>query len=67
MYNLRLFPSGRSLWIAGTKASYLYPLSNFNCSFVTIDDLHKFSEIFCIDARYRSWFISSKAICKQAT
>lgn len=48
MYNLRLFPSGRSLWIAGTKASYLYPLSNFNCSFVTIDDLHKFSEIFFV-------------------
>ena len=48
MYNLKLFPSGRSLWIAGSKASYLYPMSNFNCSFVTIDDLHKFSEIFFV-------------------
>ncbi|MDF2474202.1 MAG: ribonucleoside-triphosphate reductase, adenosylcobalamin-dependent [Anaerocolumna sp.] len=48
MYHLKLFPSGRSLWIAGSKASYLYPLSNFNCSFVTIDDLEKFSEIFFV-------------------
>lgn len=48
MYHLQLFPSGRSLWIAGSKASYLYPLSNFNCSFVTIDSLKKFSEIFFV-------------------
>jgi adenosylcobalamin-dependent ribonucleoside-triphosphate reductase len=48
MYNLKLFPSGRSLWVAGSKASYLYPLSNFNCSFVAIDELKKFSEIFFV-------------------
>lgn len=48
MYSLKLFPSGRSLWVAGSKASYLYPLSNFNCSFVTIDSLKKFSEIFFV-------------------
>lgn len=48
MYGLKLFPSGRSLWIGGSKASYLYPLSNFNCSFVTIDSLKKFSEIFFV-------------------
>lgn len=48
MYHLKLFPSGRSLWVAGSKASYLYPLSNFNCSFVTIDSLKKFSEIFFV-------------------
>lgn len=48
MFNLRLFPSGRSLWIAGTKSSQLFPLSNFNCSFVTIDSLEKFSEIFFV-------------------
>lgn len=48
MYNLKVFPSGRSLWIAGTKAAELYPLSNFNCSFVVMDDLHKFSEIFFV-------------------
>lgn len=48
MYNLKLFPSGRSLWVGGTPSSYLYPLSNFNCSFVTIDHFDKFSEIFFV-------------------
>lgn len=48
MYNLKLFPSGRSLWVAGSKSSYLYSLSNYNCSFLTIDELTKFSEIFFV-------------------
>ena len=48
MYNLKLFPSGRTLWVGGTPSSYLYPLSNFNCSFVTIDNFDKFSEIFFV-------------------
>ena len=48
MYNLKLFPSGRSLWVAGSKSSYLYSLSNFNCSFLAIDELKKFSEIFFV-------------------
>ena len=48
MYNLKLFPSGRTLWVGGTPSSYMYPLSNFNCSFVTIDHLDKFSEIFFV-------------------
>lgn len=48
MYNLKLFPSGRSLWVGGTKSSKAYPTSNFNCSFVTIDSLKKFSEIFSV-------------------
>lgn len=46
IYNLRLFPSGRTLWVGGTPSSYKYPLSNFNCSFVAMDELTKFSEIF---------------------
>ena len=48
IYNLKLFPSGRTLWVGGTTPSYEYPLSNFNCSFVTIDELKKFSEIFFV-------------------
>lgn len=48
MYNLKLFPSGRTLWVGGTVPSYEFPLSNFNCSFVTIDSLKKFSEIFFV-------------------
>lgn len=46
MFHLKLFPSGRSLWIGGTIASKESPISNFNCSFVTIDNFRKFSEIF---------------------
>lgn len=48
MYDLKLFPSGRTMWVGGTPSSYLYPLSNFNCSFLTIDSLKKFSEIFFV-------------------
>lgn len=48
IYNLKLFPSGRSLWVGGVEASYEYPLSNFNCSFLTIDSLKKFSELFFV-------------------
>ena len=48
MYNLKLFPSGRSLWVGNTESSYKYPLSNFNCSFVTIDSLKRFSEVFFV-------------------
>lgn len=48
IYNLKLFPSGRSLWVGGNKSAYEYPLSNFNCSFVTIDSLKKFSELFFV-------------------
>lgn len=48
IFNLKLFPSGRSLWVANTKSSKMYPLSNFNCSFVVIDSFKKFSEIFSV-------------------
>lgn len=48
MFHLKLFPSGRTLWIGGTKSSRMYPLSNFNCSFIAIDELKKFSEMFFV-------------------
>jgi adenosylcobalamin-dependent ribonucleoside-triphosphate reductase len=48
MYNLKVFPSGRTLWVGGTSSSYIYPLSNFNCSFVAIDHFDKFSEMFFV-------------------
>ena len=48
IYNLKLFPSGRSLWVGGTTASKKFSLGNFNCSFVTMDDLEKFSEILFV-------------------
>lgn len=46
MFNMGLFPSGRSLWVGGSRASYEYALSNFNCSFISMDDLEKFGEMF---------------------
>jgi len=48
MFHLKLFPSGRTLWIGGTKSSRVYPLSNFNCSFIVIDQLKKFAEMFFV-------------------
>ena len=48
MFYMGLFPSGRSLWVGGSIASYEYPLSNFNCSFVAMDDLKKFGEMFFV-------------------
>lgn len=46
IFNLRQFPSGRSLWIADTKSAEEFPLANFNCSFVVIDEFKKFGELF---------------------
>lgn len=44
MFNLRQFVSGRTLWVGGADGgvSEKYPLSNFNCAFISIrswDDL----------------------------
>ena len=46
MYNLKQFISGRSLWIGGSEASKKVPLAGFNCSFVVIDNLVSFDELF---------------------
>lgn len=48
MYNLKLFPSGRTLFVGGAKSSYLYPLSNFNCSHLSIDKFSKFGEMLYV-------------------
>lgn len=46
MYNLKLFPSGRTLFVGGTESAYKNGISNFNCSFLTIDRIEAFSEMF---------------------
>lgn len=46
IFNLRVFPAGRTLWIGGTEAAKKYPMANFNCSFRVIDDYEAFWEIF---------------------
>ncbi|NLV50248.1 MAG: ribonucleoside-triphosphate reductase, adenosylcobalamin-dependent [Clostridiales bacterium] len=46
VYNMRQFLSGRTLWSGGTEASLRYPLSNFNCAGMVIDDFASFDELF---------------------
>jgi ribonucleoside-diphosphate reductase alpha chain/ribonucleoside-triphosphate reductase len=46
IFNLKVFPAGRSLWVGGTDAANKFPLANFNCSFRVVDDISAFTEIF---------------------
>lgn len=38
IYNLKQFPSGRSLWSGGIETSYTNPISQYNCAFATWDN-----------------------------
>jgi len=46
MFNLSVFPAGRTLWTGGTEAAKKYPLSNFNCSFTVVDEFQAFYDAF---------------------
>lgn len=46
MFYLRQFASGRTMWVANTPVSREYPLSNFNCSFMALDNFQAFAEMF---------------------
>ena len=46
MYHMRVFPSGRTMWIGGTEASIQNPMANFNCSFAVIDSFSAIVEGF---------------------
>lgn len=46
IYNLRQFPSGRTLWLGGTEIAEQYGTGNYNCAFCIIDSFEKFSELF---------------------
>lgn len=46
MYNLRVFTSGRTLWIGGTEAEKKFGTANFNCAFVVMDKIEAFTELF---------------------
>lgn len=52
MFNTEQFLSGRTLWVGGASSpngksvADLYPLSNFNCSFLTIKDWKSLAEQF---------------------
>ena len=46
IFGLRQFPSGRTLWVGGTKVSESYPMANFNCSFTNIEKWDDLCELF---------------------
>ena len=46
IFNLKTFPSGRSLWTAGTSQTEADPSSTWNCVFRTIDSISSYGEIF---------------------
>jgi ribonucleoside-diphosphate reductase alpha chain/ribonucleoside-triphosphate reductase len=46
VYNLRQFLSGRTMWVGGTPVAYKFPMSNYNCSFIVLDSLEAFAELF---------------------
>ena len=46
IYNLKLFPSGRTLWVGGEEVSKQVKTANFNCSFNIIDNLKAFYDTF---------------------
>ena len=48
MFNLRQFLSGRTLWVGGAEngVADLYPLANFNCSFLNIKSWDDLGDLF---------------------
>ena len=46
MFNLKMFLSGRTLWVGGTESSKLYPSSNFNCCGTKIESIDDICEVF---------------------
>lgn len=46
IFNLKLLPSGRALWIGGTAASERSGESCFNCTYTNIEKISDFYEVF---------------------
>lgn len=46
VFNLRQFPSGRTLWVGGTSVAESHPMANFNCSFTNIENWDDLCELF---------------------
>lgn len=46
IFNLKMFVSGRTLWMGGTPVADKFPMANFNCSFTNIDKWEDLSELF---------------------
>lgn len=48
IYNLKQQLSGRTLYTGGTQASLRYVLSNYNCSYTTIEHIDDFCDLFYV-------------------
>jgi adenosylcobalamin-dependent ribonucleoside-triphosphate reductase len=46
VFNLKQFLSGRSFWLGGTKVSEKYPLGNFNCAAIVIENIESIRDLF---------------------
>lgn len=46
VFNLHIQLAGRTLWTGGTEVSEKYPLSNFNCTFTTIENIDDLCDLF---------------------
>jgi ribonucleoside-triphosphate reductase len=48
MYNLKQFPSGRTMWVGGAENGVAdkFPLANFNCAFTNIEKWEDLAEMF---------------------
>lgn len=46
IFNLKIFPAGRTLWIANTKAASISPMANINCSAIIVDSIESFIDLF---------------------
>ncbi|QXM07262.1 ribonucleoside-triphosphate reductase, adenosylcobalamin-dependent [Crassaminicella indica] len=46
IYNLRQFLSGRTFWVGNTPVAKNYPMANYNCSFLKIEQFESFKDLF---------------------
>ena len=46
VFHLRQFLSGRTFWVGGTEVSKHYPMSNYNCAFIVIDNFAAYKDLF---------------------
>ena len=46
IYNLKQFLSGRTFWVGNTPVAKNYPMANYNCAFIVIDNYDAFKDLF---------------------
>lgn len=46
IFNLEMFPSGRTLWVGGTSSAERFGESQFNCCGCVVDEIDAFGDIF---------------------